>query len=235
MMFQIATVVAIASRHNESYQFSLEGQNFPQQQPKHYVDNIFRKLDFTGRLTPINYIEPQFSFSPIVHHKQLCLSGYFQSEKYFQSKAEDIKYIFSPSKDWISDVQSSHRESVSVHVRRGDYLHLPNHHPCCTLDYYNEALQQFPNSKIVIFSDDIEWCKKQFDSNYTFIQGQSDYDDLWTMSKCDHHIIANSSFSWWGAWLGHNPHKTVIAPKNWFGKNLKHNTNDLYPDEWVTI
>ena len=88
----------------------------------------------------------------------------------------------------------------------------------------------------IIFSDDIKWCKNNFiGDKFTFIEGEKDYIDLWLMSLCNHNIIANSSFSWWGAWLNQNPNKKVIAPINWFGPEKKLNPKDIYCKNWIKI
>ena len=125
----------------------------------------------------------------------------------------------------------------SIHVRRGDYLGLPNHHPACPLEYYEEAMKQMDDSKIfLVFSDDFGWCKENFtNSNVIFIEDNKDYIDLFLMTLCQNNIIANSSFSWWGAWLNQNENKKVIAPNKWFGKAIQHNTKDLIPPTWKTI
>jgi len=119
-----------------------------------------------------------------------------------------------------------------LHVRRGDYLQLPTHHPTCTIDYYHKALANF-DGKVLVFSDDIDWCRKTFqDPRFEFVKGNLDYIDLYLMSMCKNNIIANSSFSWWAAWLNDNKDKKVIAPKKWFGPAISHNTMDLYPKKW---
>ena len=98
------------------------------------------------------------------------------------------------------------------------------------MTYFNNC------DNFLIFSDDIVWCKNNFvGDKFIFIEGEEDYIDLWLMSLCNHNIIANSSFSWWGAWLNKNNNKTVIAPKNWFGPNKKLDPTDLYCKDWLVI
>jgi len=135
------------------------------------------------------------------------------------------------------EVEAPSTSMVSVHVRRGDYLKLSDHHPACTLEYYDKAMSKFDGCKFLIFSDDKKWCLENFNKENCEISFNSDaVEDLQLMSLCDHHIIANSSFSWWGAWLGRNKDKKVIAPKEWFGpaKN-DHNTKDLYCKDWIVL
>ena len=115
-------------------------------------------------------------------------------------------------------------------------MNLPNHHPACNLGYYKEAIKLMDVNKFIVFSDDMSWCKENFvGDEFIFMENNSDYIDLWLMSLCDNNIIANSSFSWWGAWLNQNPNKKVIAPKKWFGPAINHNTKDLIPESWIII
>jgi hypothetical protein len=130
-------------------------------------------------------------------------------------------------------------DTCSIHVRRGDYLALQNHHPIQSIEYYQNAIDIIGNDKhFLIFSDDIKWCEENFGglTNKTYITGNQDYEDLYLMSMCRNNIIANSTFSWWGAWLNKNEDKKVIAPKQWFGVSNSHlDTSDLYCKKWITI
>ena len=127
---------------------------------------------------------------------------------------------------------------VALHIRRTDYLDL-DHHNSLGLEYYEESLSKFEDNRtVIIFSDDPSWCKEQklFDSDrFLVAEGNSQYIDMCLMTLCVGHIIANSSFSWWGAWLAKT--EKVIAPKNWFSGNLKdkNDTKDLYCPEWEVI
>ena len=104
------------------------------------------------------------------------------------------------------------------------------------MEYYKSAMGHFRGYKFVIFSDDIPWCKENFiGDNFTFIDGEEDYIDLYLMSVCEHNIIANSSFSWWGAYLNTNITKKVIAPKEWFGKVKCISSSNIISTEWISI
>ena len=127
--------------------------------------------------------------------------------------------------------------NICLHVRRGDYvklyseLHLPQ-----TMDYYDEALSYLPkNMKVLIFSDDIEWCKKNFIGDRFIFIDEVDYISIYIMSKMKHFIIANSSFSWWGAWLSDQDDKIVISPKKWFGGSLLNQDIEMkiIPNNWI--
>jgi len=187
--------------------------------------------------SPCRFEERQFHFDKKVFRTEdhTDFKGYFQTEKYFEHCRDKVRETFV-FKEEIKDRANQWIESykqhnlVSLHVRRTDYIHLPNHHPLCTLDYYKTAIAEFPDAHFIIFSDDIEWCKENLQiKNATFADTGSDYVDLCVMSMCNHHIIANSSYSWWGAWLNPSETKRVIAPKIWFGPAYFHyKIEDLY-------
>jgi len=170
------------------------------------------------------------------------LFGYFQSEKYFKHIESDIRKDFTFNDNLLEICNSFVKENfpdtdiISLHIRRGDYVSNPNH-PVQTLDYYKEALNKMPNLPVIVFSDDHEWCKQQdlFSSDrFSVSEGNSTDADLCLMSLCNYHIIANSSFSWWGAWLAKS--EKVVAPRNWFGGDcLTKNTKDLYLSDWEII
>jgi len=181
------------------------------------------------------------------------LDGYFQSEKYFLENRRTILSDFtlknsidSNNMEVISTIESNN--SVSMHIRRGDYLNkevsaILN---ICDLSYYKRAvdaiLKLTHSPYFFIFSDDINWAKENlsFINNISFIDintGSDSYKDLILMSLCNHNIIANSSFSWWAAWINKNPSKIVISPKKWFNINSRNSKNDqdIRPESWVQI
>ena len=141
----------------------------------------------------------------------------------------------------IDSIESDRK--IFLHIRRGDpklpwaYVNLETTHPVCTFDYYERALAEFSDDiPVVVFSDHIEWCKEQelFESDrFAVSEGGNQFYDLCLMSMCSDFIIANSSFSWWGAWLANRGE--VIAPKKWLGPNLNHDTKDLYCPEWKVL
>lgn len=167
------------------------------------------------------------------------LDGYWQSEKYFKGIEDIIRKELSPTDDIKNRLKSNltDSKSVSLHVRRTDYITSNGFHPLQTIKYYEEALNIIGDyDNLFIFSDDIEWCRNNlnFDKS-VFMDGFTDIEDIWMMSMCDNNIIANSSFSWWGAWLNNNPNKKVVAPLNWFGHHANLNTSDIIPDNWIKI
>lgn len=178
------------------------------------------------------------------------LVGYWQSEKYFKSIESTIRtdFVFkqpmSANNQKIAD-DIRQNNAVSLHIRRGDYVQnaITNAtHGVCSLDYYQQAIKyitvRVTQPKFFIFSDDIEWVKNNLSVAHpceyiTNNQGAESYNDMRLMSLCQHNIIANSSFSWWGAWLNQNHEKIVIAPKRWFYHSA--DTQDLIPSQWVVI
>lgn len=197
-------------------------------------------------------VEPHFHYWSGIEKipKQCYLYGYWQSERYFRASATEITgdFTFSQSLDsenlQLAELISK-VNAVSLHVRRGDYvtnLKATITHGLCSLDYYSEAVKHISsyvvNPHFLIFSDDIDWVKENMDLNIpcTYVchnQDLQSHIDMRLMSLCQHNIIANSSFSWWGAWLNPNPRKIVIAPKRWFVADK--NAVDLIPSTWVTL
>lgn len=161
------------------------------------------------------------------------LVGYFQSYKYFKHIEEKIRRDFTFTSSMLEIIPQ--KNTLSIHVRRSDYLSFPDHHPVLGEDYYRAALDSIGSfSEAIVFSDDIEWCKNiPLFKQFSFSLGDP-YSDLKLMSRCENHIIANSSFSWWGAWLSRSDN--VIAPKQWFGPALSnYDVSGYYLDEWMKI
>lgn len=195
--------------------------------------------------------QEQFDFNPsyLSINKNAYYWGYWQSEKYFSGVKDSIKQElsfkedFSPLDESIRKKIEEQRCSVCLHIRRGDYV---GHSllPVCDLSYYKKAVDlitgKFQNPYFFIFSDDIAWCKENFKINHAhdFVNSGEDWRDLRLMTHCHHNIIANSSFGWWGAYLGQHRSKVVISPKHWFNENENsdnYNTKDLIPDNWIII
>lgn len=204
----------------------------------------FRRKEFV--------VEPHFQYWPEIKNirHNSYLSGYWQSEKYFVGVAKQIREDFTfkiplnlKNADFAQQINRSN--AVSLHVRRGDYASNPNTtavHGLCSPDYYHAAINyvaaRIAEPHFFIFSDDIAWVKNNLkidfphqyaDHNY----GAESYNDMRLMSMCKHHIIANSSFSWWGAWLNPNTDKIVVAPKKWFAN--QNDVRDLLPQGWERL
>lgn len=163
---------------------------------------------------------------------------YLQSEKYFNPDvARSLFFLRDTMKQRILAWYPELPECVSLHVRRGDYLKIQDCHPVLHKEYYEEAIKLLGNDrKYAIFSDDPDWCRVNLNiPNSVIVRGNTDEEELYMMSLCSDNIIANSSFSWWGAYLNLNPHKRVVAPLRWFGPKLPLNTKDLIPHTWIKI
>ena len=220
-------------------------------------------LLFGFQKTVPSYNVDDFHFNKDLYY--LCpdnvdVVGYLQTEKYFIKYEDKIREEFSIKNkinNVVLDKYAKYLEDspVFLHVRRGDpnlwwaYTNLPDHHPVCREDYYSQALKNFSdNTRVIVISDSIEWCKQQeWLSGSRFIYSDLSeekyndgaavpYYDLALMSLCSGGVIANSSLSWWGAWLIKDPSNPIIAPKVWFGKALDYyNMDDLIPSRLIKL
>ena len=202
---------------------------------------------------PFNvYQEVYFHYDPAFGEIEIpaYLNGFWQSEQYFREYEPVIRKELTLKNSIVSHLSAINHEinstpAVAVHVRRGDYLR-PNflaRHGVMPVAYYQQAIrlltEKFGSIHCYFFSDDIEWVKNEMfvTCPHTFVSGhhtKEAIEDFYLMSRCRHHIIANSSFSWWTAWLADHPEKMVIAPRNWF-QGFKADTKDLLPSNWIRL
>lgn len=250
-MFQYASLKGIA-RHR-GYDFCI-----PPKEVFGQVDSVVKTSDGNiydifdlshntiGITQNLKYAERMHEFDSEQFHNcpdNVDLFGYYQTEKYFKHIEDEIRNDFTFNDDLSNEVKTFFSEYfgsgdvISLHIRRGDYVTNPNH-PVQSLDYYQEALSRIDsNIPVIIFSDDPKWCSEQelFSSDRFCISENNTAEfDLCLMSMCSYHIIANSSYSWWGAWLANG--KKVIAPSNWFGGGCANkNPKDMYCDGWIVI
>lgn len=228
-----------------------------------FINRIYRRIFtwlnieklFAAYYKRACYVEPFFYYDANIKKAkdETYLSGYWQSEKYFKPHENQIRKDFTLrnplSKQalvWSNKIQAAGSKAISIHIRRGDYITnktTNQFHETCNLDYYKNAIrlirQKVYNPLFFIFSDDIVWTKKnlKIDSHAFYVSNPKkikDFEEMILMSQCKHNIIANSSFSWWGAWLNPSRIKTVISPQKWFS-NEKIDTNDLIPKLWLRI
>ena len=247
-MFQVASLRGIASKNNFNYAIP------PSKNKNEWTDHqMFMPFTLEG-VNPLNiqfidFDRPQveeasFSFDEKLFNDcpdWVSLVGFFQSEKYFKHIEDTVHSMFAFRPEILEPCQSminGVEKPVSLHIRRGDYLTNYKNHHNLGLDYYAKALEHFKDNQIVIFSDDPAWCKQQElfkdDDRFLVSEENNQYMDMCLMSLCVGHIIANSSFSWWGAWLSKS--KDVIAPSKWFGPDKQHlETKDLYCEDWTII
>lgn len=217
-----------------------------------FFDFIYHKLRFKHVLKHWYYLEKGMLYDPEVFSSRASyFEGFWQTEKYFKNISEEIRKeitLKSPLSPHSIKMQSliENSNAISLHVRRYQHENLKPWHGFCTPEYYLEAIkiiaQKTTAPHFFIFTDDYEWLEtnlidKLRSTGYPFtsIGKNPNYEDLMLMAKCRHHILANSSFSWWGAWLNPRRDKIVIAPKQWFAHAPKNNTRDLLPDGWLKI
>jgi hypothetical protein len=248
-MFQYATLKSLAYKNN--YDFTIPPSDFRDPWHDHQLLDGFELYSLPKENVRYNNVqqrlsEQHFHFDSVVYENcpdNVDIFGYFQTEKYFVSIKDDVKKDFTfkdnirtPAKEYFESIESD--SVISLHIRRGDYVNQP-WHGCCSLEYYQEALSSMsPDLPVIIFSDDPEWALNQelFESDRFYVsQGNSNLFDMCLMTFCDHHIIANSSFSWWGAWL--SDAKKIVAPRRWFGPPLseQNDTCDLIPYSWIKL
>ena len=213
----------------------------------------FRYLSSFNILNRSYVMERHFHFDPAllkINHG-VYLDGYWQSEKYFLDIEEVVRKELSvktPPDSWNEQMMERIRNeaAVSLHIRRADYVtnsHTLTVHGCCSLDYYHHAVnlvaEKVESPHFFVFSDDPAWAKSNLQLSFpaTFVEHNGpdkNYEDLRLMSLCRHNILANSTFSWWGALLNAHPDKMVIAPQKWFNTD-KMDPRDLVPQGWIKI
>lgn len=253
-LFQVAACFGIAASENQRGMFPKVGVLLPKWE---YIDsfkhkelictnylfncpiNVFREQEFTYKEVTLDSFDKPAGKTYIN-----AIFGYFQSEKYFKHIEVLIRQLFEPSEEirqklLLKYEQILSKKTCSVHVRRRDYVNNP-YYAQLGVDYYDNAAVEIEKRNdidyFLIFSDDIDWCKENLKHHKCiFIEGNKDIEDLFLMSMCDHNIGANSSFSWWGAWLNNKEGAIKIFPKKWFGEVANLETKDLYLPTWITI
>lgn len=256
-MFQYAALFSLAK--NKNYTFGIPLQNTEWGISAWYDCKLFLPSIFNITALNLNSIENKYqfryeklTFNPAFFElpDNIDILGYFQSEKYFKHCKEELLKEFTFKNINLVDKikeEFKNKKFIGVHIRRGDYLKLPHIHKICNQDYYLKAFDYIQSNikdemYLYIFSDDIEWCKKNinFNSNIKiFFDDSPESEDkyytnqektLIKMSLCDHFICANSSFSWWGSYIISNPNKLICMPNQWFGPAINENWSDIYYD-----
>lgn len=240
-LFFVASTIGIATKNNTSWGFSSQmGHGNVNYQ------TIFKnELPIVNTIPNLQYHQIGFSYYDVLIDN-VELIGYFQSEKFFAHCHSLIREQFEFKQNVIDQVIEKYPQiysSLSVHIRRGDYITQPNHHPVLPINYYNKILNEIEENYeyIFIFSDDINWAKKNFIGDKYIFPEYIENNDLFSfvlMSLSKDHIISNSTYSWWAAWLNKNNNKKVYCPNhnNWFGPAYEHlNTKDIFPENWIEI
>jgi len=227
-MFQISNAISESRKYLVECKFKSEAYT-PMQafQPSKYANNIFRNIDL--------------SMTEEEYNNAFILTGYFQSVNYFKEIENEIKEMFSPSLDFINKINGcypelSYENTLSIHIRRGDYLNISDTLPVVDISYINKAIEIIGNyNKVFVFSDDKVWAKENLNNeNFIVVEDLDDYEELWMMSLCKNNIISNSTFSWWGSFLNKNLDKKVVAPSLWTGPNGP-NMDEIYMDNFIKV
>jgi len=250
-LFQIAATIGIARRNGCTF-------IFPQWPDARYFEFPIPQVRYFREFR--RQMPRTFAYEEIVIDRTTELRGYFQSERYFSHCEDEVRHYFTPHHALVQLLERQFCDllatrTCSVHVRRTDYVGNPTHPDLAAGDYYERAMSQFDSdTTFVMFSDDTEWCRARFRGrSVVLIEALSAVEDLFLMARCKGHIIANSTFAWWGAWLDPNPDKIVIAPSRWFsGEHMDpslpyryrrsrgdfegyFDTRDLIPPGWIRI
>jgi hypothetical protein len=247
MFFQISTLYALAKDRNIPFCISSKTSTVTHRDDEdEWFTTIFRNIPQVSQKPPqikTIFREKNMLIQQFPMRSNMEIFGYFQSDRYFKHRKQEIVELFTEYKKELN-LQPFNKPTIGIHVRRGDYVKLQHAHVVLPVSYYNDALnlmgkklgfQNVPemNEKytFVIFSDDIHWCRQAFynNKNIQFMEGNKAVVDLYYMNMCDHNIMANSTFSWFGSYLRDNTNRIIIAPKNWFNPNFRK------PSEWQTI
>jgi hypothetical protein len=251
-IFQVVAAYNLAKENGDTSVFNFNTSHTPLQgnQSSKYKNNVFKEFNHLDNIVTENVFSQRgHCFEVIPYKPSLQLQGFFQSEKFFTENKTDIidklisglnseKEKYDNVKEFISNLEFHYEKPcVSVHIRRGDYLRFPHIHTPCSLDYYKNALSimmdLIGDFTPIFISDDKQWCKDNLEG--VISPFGDELEDLMLMNNCKHNIIANSSFSWWGAYLNKNPNKIVIGPKTWFGVSGPQDQDDTIPKDWIKI
>ncbi len=238
-LFKICATLSHAIDHSDEAVFpDLKGDS--------HADTIFRNLplgeDKSFVTSRYKWFKPGYKEVP--YNIGMELVGDFQSYKYFKKNESNILHLFKPSYRTIEYLREKYAiltklQTVSIHVRRGDYVNHPDSYLPTTLEYVQKARSLFDDMHtFVYFSDDIEWCRENMtiSDKDVFIEGETDVMDLYLMSMMSHNIITNSTFSWWAAYLNQNAKKIIVSPEIWYGPTMSDwYTKDLIPPEWIVL
>ena len=230
-MFKVASLTGIGLKNSAPYYLDA---------PWNYQKYFKIPLHVTNQKIKENLHDkvPYYHYEEVIldQNKVYGIEAYFQSEKYFLNCKEYIKEFFTLKPEYSDPLKEKfkhHLNKIAVHIRRTDYVNN-GPIPALPIFYYTEAFTHFPNEEFLICSDDIEWCKQNFIGEQFYFQDEKHEDifDLYLMSYLKGIIIANSSFSWWSAWLGERDGYKIIAPKAWMGGWI---SKDIVPERWPRI
>lgn len=240
IMFQVAFIESLAKKHNMDAGYSNANENMINNRRMKRMINvdlfeIFRNINFNKWGHHFEIIEVDHIYSDVKVKDHCLYQGFAVSEKNFLSR-DFILWLFEPSEKTLDRVKENdvrYKTTCSIHVRRSDYIDNPGYAQLNST-YYQRAIDEIQADRYLVFSDDIEYCQMMFTGDdFVFMDIPEDV-ALFLMACCTHNIIANSTFSWWGAYLNRNPEKIIIAPKEWVGDG-RCQTEDIVPKQWRLI
>lgn len=245
-MFQIAAATVVALDNGAEAIFPDLVNSKEHGIPLNYEKVFFDLKTKIKRDYDYRFYSHKCPYLPIPYHPNMLIEGWFQSEKYFSHRRDDILKLFAPSTEIHNYLTSTYADILSepctVAIHHRSYMKedpKQHFHPTQTKEYFLKAISHFPEDALfVVCSNDILWCKWNFSDiprDFIFIENEPYYHDLYLMSMCTHNIVSNSSFSWWSAYLNQNPNKIVVAPRQWFAKTSGQDFRDVIPESWIAI
>jgi len=245
-LFQISAGFAHAKNVQTDYAINYKigsvyfGQGHPHLK---YKDNLYKKIPETNENFFSLYREPKYSYTAIPKSNNLCLIGYFQTRKYFLGYEEEVKNLFefpdSLRKKVLNKLNNVKKKKLGIHARLGDYRLKSQEEVFYNIDYslyLKEAIKYFGDEyEFLIFSDDLNSLQREANlKNLVNLENDNEIEDLYSLSQCDSVIMSNSSFSWWGTFLGKKKEK-IICPDKWYGPRGPQDSQDLFEDSWIKI
>ena len=245
-MFQIAAGYALSKRCGTFFGINYELKHNCIQgfHPKKYKDTLYKNILTIDSVPTETYSEPKFEYTPITKKKDLLIDGYFQSEKYFADCKDDIRDLFVFPDEIKNKVDSKFnsipKKKIGIHIRRGDYKIYHKTHLNHSNDYLERAMRHFSlertagNCIYILCTDDLPSVREEFDLDkhgLIFSNAKSELEDMYILSQCDSVIMSNSSFAWWGTWLGKEKQK-VVCPGIWFGPDGPQDYHDVFVHGW---
>lgn len=235
-MFQIATGYALAKDHGADFVINYDvcADWHVGKDPKTYQE-FYSNIKSSSEDSENVYVEKRFSYDPIpvnpyyLATRNMKIEGYFQAPQYFDRYRDEIQKLFKFPDINLSGIVDEN--TIGIHIRKGDYLNLPEHN-ILDIDYFYNAIESMGLGNVIICTDDPEWVKQRFD--YSVSPFKTDIEDLYLLSQCKRLILSNSTFSWWSAYLGVEKER-VIVPDKWFGDSGPQDYHDIYLQQWEKI
>jgi len=243
-LFQISTAICKAEKEDTGIAINYNFRHLVTQgnHPNNYKDNLYKKIPTTQTAPDYIVREQGFAYTPLPNGKDMTLDGYFQSEKYFPNYREKLNKVFCFPDNIKEKINKSfaklNKKILGIHIRLGDFYKVhTNVHFVCTKNYYTNALKKFNLDEyvVIVTTDEPENFQRYLPTdNYILCNSKNEIEDLYLLSQCDDLIISNSTFSWWGAYLG-KAKKRVCVPEKWFASDGPKDYQDIYNESWEKV